>query len=102
MVDTGTLPDGWTLEQIRRRADDDTADLLDPNTPVFLDAPHPNQGAPLAVDLIIGFTSLCLARSVDRSNEYGDWFMSHRTGPGEPILCWASYGADLGAAIDSL
>ncbi|WP_067545033.1 hypothetical protein [Nocardia crassostreae] len=102
MVDTSTLPDGWTLEEIRQRADDNAVELLDPSTPVFLDASHPNQGAPLAVDLIIGFSSLCLARSVDHRNHYGDWFMGPRPGTGESILCWASYGADLGAAIDGL
>lgn len=82
--------------------EDDTAELLDPDIPVFLDAPHPNQGAPWGVDLIIGFASLCLARSADEDNRYGEWFMSHRSEPGEPIRCWASYGADLGAAIDGL
>ncbi|MFF2550759.1 hypothetical protein ACFVUS_07145 [Nocardia sp. NPDC058058] len=54
------------------------------------------------VDLIIGFSSLCLARSVDSDNHPGDWFMGHRPVPGSPLLCWASYGADLGAAIDGL
>ncbi|MFB8003960.1 hypothetical protein [Nocardia sp. NPDC056000] len=99
---TGTLPDGWTLEEIRVRAADDGVELLDPATPVLLDGPRSGQGVPLAVDLIIAFSSLCLARSVDHANHHGDWFMGHRAGPGEPILCWASYGADLGAAIDGL
>ncbi|MFI9507913.1 hypothetical protein [Nocardia sp. NPDC052566] len=50
------------------------------------------------VDLIIGFTGLCLARCVDD----GEWYMGDRGEPGEPIFCWSSYGADLGAAIDGL
>lgn len=100
--DTSPLPDGWTLADIRRRAHDDTAQLLDPRTPVFLDSPHPKEGAPLAVDLIIDFGSLCLARSVEQDDQHGEWFMGHRAGPGEPLVCWGSYGSDLGAAIDGL
>lgn len=100
MADKGILPDGWTLDEIRERADDVTAELLDPDTRVLLDAPHPNQGSVMVVDLMIGFGGdLCLARSVDHGNRFGEWFMGHR---GEPIRCWAGYGTDLGAAIDGL
>ncbi|WP_433524215.1 hypothetical protein ACQPZ2_03145 [Nocardia pseudovaccinii] len=97
-MDKGTLPNGWTIDEVRRRAQDSTVELLDPNTLVFLAPLEPSQGVSLEVDLIIGFTGLCLARSVDD----GEWYMGHRGEPGEPIFCWSSYGADLGTAIDGL
>ncbi|MFI2281326.1 hypothetical protein [Nocardia beijingensis] len=97
-MDKGTLPSEWTIDAVRRRAQDSTVELLDPSTPVFLAPLEPSEGVALEVDLIIGFTGLCLARCVDD----GEWYMGHRGEPGEPIFCWSSYGADLGIAIDGL
>ncbi|MET8878185.1 hypothetical protein [Nocardia sp. NPDC004604] len=97
-MNKGTLPDGWTIDEVRQRAQDSTVELLDPSTPVFLHPTEPDQAVSLEVDLIIGFTGLCLARCM----EDGEWYMGHRGQPGDPIFCWSSYGADLGTAIDGL
>ncbi|WP_159080599.1 hypothetical protein [Nocardia suismassiliense] len=97
-MEKSILPDGWTIQEVRQRAQDDTVEVLDPCTPVFHAPREPDQSAPLDVDVIIGFTGLCLAHLVAN----GEWYMGHRVEPGEPIYCWSSYGADLGAAIDGL
>ncbi|WP_280456889.1 hypothetical protein [Nocardia carnea] len=98
VMDKGMLPDQWTIEEVRRRARDSTVELLDSSTPVFLAPLDPSRGVSLKVDLIIGFTGLCLARCADD----GEWYMGHRSGPGEPIFCWSGYGTGLGTAIDGL
>lgn len=93
-----TLPDGWTIGDIRRRAKCDRALLLDPKTPVYLAPNEPDRSVPLNVDLIVDFSGLYLARCVDD----GEWYMGQRSAPEGPIFCWLSYGADLGIAIDNL
>ncbi|MEV6137167.1 hypothetical protein AB0L63_14120 [Nocardia sp. NPDC051990] len=97
-MNKGALPDGWTINEVRQRAQDNTVELLDPSTRVFLRFAESDQAVFLEVDLIIGFTGLCLARCI----EDGEWYMGDRGRSGEPIFCWSSYGADLGTAIDSL
>ncbi|WP_405166306.1 hypothetical protein OG203_15185 [Nocardia sp. NBC_01499] len=96
--DSTTLPDGWTISDVRRRAGIDAALLLDPSTPVYLAPNGPDQSTPLNVDLILDFSCLYLARCVDDS----EWYMCQRAAPEQPIFCWSSYGADLGTAIDNL
>ncbi|MFD4351431.1 hypothetical protein ACFWPX_02670 [Nocardia sp. NPDC058518] len=96
--DNTTLPTGWTLSDVRRRARDDVALSLDPSTPVYLAPYGPDESAPLNVDIILDFSGLYLARCIDDS----EWYMGQRAAPEEPILCWSSYGEDLGTAIDNL
>ncbi len=72
--------------------------MADPSTLVYRTPSRPEQGAPLNVDLVVDLSGLYLARSVDD----GEWHMGQRTSPHEPILCWSSYGDDLGSAIDNL
>lgn len=65
---------------------------------VYLAPNGPDQSASLIVDLILDFSGLYLARRVNDS----EWYLGQRATPEEPILCWSSYGADLGTAIDNL
>ncbi|MFB7718705.1 hypothetical protein [Nocardia sp. NPDC056100] len=92
------LPDGWTLDDVRRRSQIDAIRLLDPSTPVYLEPNRFGESVRLNVDLIVDFSCLYLARCVDDS----EWYMGQRGAPDEPIRCWSSYGDDLGAAIDNL
>ncbi|MCP9620813.1 hypothetical protein FOH10_25675 [Nocardia otitidiscaviarum] len=97
-MDGQLLPDGWTIDEIRRRAKSESAVLLDPSTRVYLAPNGSDQSDPLNVDLILDFSGLCLARCVDDA----EWYMGNRGTAGEPIFCWSSYGDDLGTAIDNL
>ncbi|WP_168436072.1 hypothetical protein [Nocardia vermiculata] len=96
--DNTPLPDGWTIEGVRRRSQDDAARLLDLSTPVYLAPNGLDHSVAVNVDLIVEFSGLHLARCV----EDGEWYMGQRAASDEPILCWASYGDDLGTAIDNL
>ncbi|NKY42554.1 hypothetical protein [Nocardia cerradoensis] len=80
----GILPGGWTVDEVRQRAADRTVELLDSSTPVVLQPNEPDQAVCSEVDVIIGFTGLCLARCV----EDGEWSMGRRSRPGEPLFCW--------------
>ena len=96
--DSTPLPDGWTIEDVRRRSQDNAARLLDPSTPIHLAPNGLDQSVPLNVDLVVDFSGLYLAHCT----EDGEWYMGQRAASNEPILCWASYGDDLGTAIDNL
>lgn len=97
-MDTNGLPDGWTIDEVRRRAQDSTAELLDPRTPVFLEPGESGRKVRLEIDIIVGFTGLFLARCADD----GEWYMGSRAPSDESLSCWSSYSTDFGAAIDGL
>lgn len=89
------LPDGWDIERIRSRAGC-SVEVLPCDRRVSLDLP--GQGAQsLPAACILSFGGLCLVRSVGAP----DWYMGLLDHDGS-ITCWASYGTDLGTAIDGL
>ena len=49
----------------------------------------------LRPDVILSFHGLCLVRADD------DWYMGQLDSDGS-VICWASYGSDLGEAIQGL
>lgn len=51
--------------------------------------------SPLQVEVIIAFHDLCLVGAD------GEWFMGSLDADGS-VACWASYGSDLGKAIEAL
>ncbi|GAA1158268.1 hypothetical protein F4556_000311 [Kitasatospora gansuensis] len=89
------LPDGWTIERVRTASRDAEAELLPLERLVVLEEHgHPDY-TPLRPDLILSFHGLCLVRSDD------DWYMGDLDTDGS-IVCWSSYGTDLGEAIRGL
>jgi hypothetical protein len=95
------LPEGWTIE--RGASGDESARLLDAGSVfVVLHSPMPGQSAPaeaepIAVDLVISFTGLCLARA----GASRVWLMGE-IGDDDLIVCWGDYGTDLELAIHGL
>lgn len=94
---TAELPDGWTLERIRALAGDSAATLLSPERLVVVELPLRCDYETLRAEFIIGFHELCLVRAKDDK----DWYMGQLDSDGS-VICWASYGADLGEAIRNL
>lgn len=89
------LPDGWDIERVRSRAGCDV-EVLSCDRHVILDMP--GQGAQfLKAAWILSFGGSCLVRPVGAP----DWYMGLLDRDGS-ITCWASYGTDLGTAIDGL
>ncbi|MFB8242682.1 hypothetical protein ACFC58_39735 [Kitasatospora purpeofusca] len=91
------LPDGWTIEQVRCAADDARADLLSLDRLVVVERHGCTDYGVLQPDVVIAFHSynMCLARVGE------DWFMGHLE-PDGSVVCWASYGTDLGEVIRGL
>ncbi|GGV50443.1 hypothetical protein GCM10010495_80160 [Kitasatospora herbaricolor] len=52
---------------------------------------------PLQPEIILGFHDLCLVRAEGDD----DWHMGQLDAEGS-VICWASYGSDLGEAIQGL
>jgi hypothetical protein len=67
-VDTG-LPDGWTIDRVRRASGDSEATALSLQRLVVLERHSNLDYIPLQPDVIISFHDLCLV-SAD-----GEWFM---------------------------
>ena len=94
---TADLPDGWTLDRIRALSGDSAAKLLSPERLVVVELPSRRDYETLPAEVIIGFHELCLVRAKDDN----DWYMGQLGSDGS-VICWASYGADLGDAIRNL
>lgn len=93
MVDA--LPEGWTIERIRMLSGD--AALLPLDRVVLLERFGEADYEALTPRVIISFTGLCLVwGTVD-----DEWYMEQLDSDGS-IICWASYGRDLGNAIAAL
>ena len=95
MNDDG-MPDGWTLERVKEVGQlRDLPRLLDRRTKVTFDAPSgPTEIQPVT---IIDVDGLVLVLDEAR----GEWLMGQQCADGS-IVCWGSYGDDLGDAIRGL
>jgi hypothetical protein len=94
-VVTSALPDGWTLERVRVLSGDETAALL--SLQVVVELAGQSDYEELPPEVIIGFQGLCLVRAKGDD----DWYMG-QVDPDGSVICWSSYGSDLGEAIRSL
>ncbi|MFD4904752.1 hypothetical protein, partial [Kitasatospora purpeofusca] len=92
---TADLPDGWTIEQVRRASGDAEADLLSLERLVVVEQHDSADYDVLRPDFILSFHGLCLARAG------GEWFMGELDTDGS-LICWASYGPDLAEAVRGL
>ena len=93
---TADLPDGWTLDRIRALSRDSAATLLAPERLVVVELPLHCDYETLPAEIVISFHDLCLVKS-----ENDDWYMGQLESDGS-VICWASYGTDLGSAIENL
>jgi len=89
------LPDGWTIERVRSASGDPEAGLLSLERLVVVEEYGCADYTPLQPDVIISFHDLCLVGVDD------DWFMGQLDADGS-IICCASYGPELGEAIQGL
>ncbi|WP_051709023.1 hypothetical protein [Streptomyces sp. NRRL S-350] len=89
------LPDGWTIERVRRASGDAEADRLSLERLVVVARYDSADYDVLEPDLILSVGGLCLARVGD------EWFMGEIDVDGS-VICWASYGPDLAEAIRGL
>ena len=89
------LPEGWTIDRVRRVSGDSEAAVLSVERSVVVSAGDNASYTPLQPDTIISFHGLCLARADD------EWFMRDLEANGS-VTCWACYGSDLERAIQSL
>ncbi|MFD8756875.1 hypothetical protein ACFV0O_38740 [Kitasatospora sp. NPDC059577] len=94
---TSALPDGWTLERIRAVSGDETAALLSLQRLVVVELAGQADYEVLPSEVIIDFQGLCLVRAKGDD----DWYMGEIDSDGS-VICWSSYGSDLGEAIRSL
>jgi hypothetical protein len=93
-VDIG-LPEGWTIDQVRRVSGDVEATGLSLDRHVALEEHGTEDRTLLQPEIIISFHELCLV-SAD-----GEWFMGNLAADGS-VACLATYGSDLGQAIRGL
>lgn len=89
------LPHGWTIERVRSASGDPEAALLSLERLVVVEEQGQADYATIHPDVILSFHGTCLARVGD------DWFMGELDADGS-LICWASYGPDLGEAISGL
>ncbi|MFC5722564.1 hypothetical protein ACFP1Z_20555 [Streptomyces gamaensis] len=89
------LPAGWTIEHVRALSGDRGAVLLPLDRFVVAEDSGHRDYTPLQPETILGFHDLCLVL------HDGEWFMGQIDDDGS-VICWASYGADLGQAIRCL
>ena len=89
------LPPGWDL--VRLRSLEPRAELLDPrcHDVFYSDGKDLEE---LDASCIISFSGLCLVLLV----EADDWYMGDLDEDDGSVVCWASYGRDLGQAIEAL
>ncbi|MFF1906934.1 hypothetical protein [Kitasatospora sp. NPDC058218] len=88
------LPEGWTLERVRALSGDETAALLPLQRLVVLELAGQADYEALPPEVIIDFQGLCLVRAEGDD----DWYMGQVDSDGS-VICWSSYGSDLGDAI---
>lgn len=89
------LPQGWTIDRVRRISGDHEATVLPPERLVVLEQHGTRDYVPLQPVIIIAFHELCLVCAD------GEWFMGN-LGTDGSVVCWASYGSDLEEAIRGL
>ncbi|WP_369148998.1 hypothetical protein [Streptomyces sp. R44] len=89
------LSAGWTIERVRALSGDPSAAPLSFDRLVVVETARQGDYEPLRPDVILAFHELCLVR------DDGEWFMGQLDDDGS-VICWASYGSDLAAAIRSL
>ncbi|SKC41464.1 hypothetical protein [Krasilnikoviella flava] len=87
------LGDGWTIERVRDYANDPTATELSLDRDAHFD--DGSIRVHLQPSAIVKVGGLVLVRDDD------DWYMGQTDARGA-VICWGSYGRDLGGAIDGL
>jgi hypothetical protein len=90
------LPAGWTIERVRAESGDDEAELLSLERFVVCELFGLTDYCVLQPEVIISFHGLCLVK------EEEDWYMGQLDETDGSIICWATYGTDLGEAIQGL
>ncbi|MEV0535434.1 hypothetical protein [Kitasatospora sp. NPDC050463] len=88
------LPGDWTIERVRALSGDETATLLPLQRLVVVESAGQADYEVLSPEVIIDFRGLCLVRAAGDD----DWYMGQVDSDGS-VICWSSYGSDLGAAI---
>jgi hypothetical protein len=93
------LPPGWDLERIQAESGESNARLLDAHDRLVVIDPRPVFDDYVTLDpvVIIDVGGLCLLQVSDDTG----WYMGQLHQDGS-IVCWASYGDDLGEAIRAL
>ncbi len=88
------LPEGWTIERVRAETEDPEAVLLSLDRLVVIEEHDRTDYTLLHPDIILALPSfkMCLTR-VD-----SDWYMGQLE-PDGSVVCWASYGPDLGTVV---
>ncbi|MFJ3876781.1 hypothetical protein ACIPW5_04910 [Streptomyces sp. NPDC090077] len=89
------LPAGWTVERLRALSGDRTAAPLTLDRLVVVEEHGRDDYEVLRPEAILGFHDLCLVL------DGGEWFMGQLDTDGS-VVCWASYGSDLGEAVRGL
>ncbi|MGW4996591.1 hypothetical protein ACWEP8_02905 [Streptomyces hydrogenans] len=91
------LPDGWTIERVRRASEDPEAAVLTLDRLVVVEDRDGRDYESLRPDTILGLPTfnMALVRVGD------DWYMGQLETDGS-VLCWAIYGTDLGLVIRGL
>ncbi len=89
------LPQGWDLDRVRAESGNPGAEVLDPEGRLVVLDTGAADYEPIMPRTIIRFSGVCLV--LDDT----DWHMGSLEEDGS-IICWGSYGADLGAAIAAL
>ena len=94
-----SLPPEWDIDRIRRESDNPDARFLsvEDHCVVSDGRPVSNQYYELEPVVIIDFSGQCLVLVHDDRL----WYMGGLEDDGS-IVCWGSYGADLGQAIRAL
>lgn len=83
------------MERVRSESGDSEAVLLSLERFVVIEEFGRHDYVPLQPDVILSFHGLCLVRAD------GEWCMGQLDDDGS-IICWASYGTELGQAIQGL
>ncbi len=87
-----SLPNGWDLDRVRFESGDPNAQILEIVSQVLL--VDGNEYIELEPAIIVNFSGRCLLRIADDTA----WYMGSLQDDGS-IVCWGSYGDDLGEAI---
>lgn len=88
------LPHGWDLDRVRSESGNANSRLLETSDRHVVLATG-NDYVDLNPTVIIDFSNLCLVAVGP------DWYMGSLE-PDGSIICWGSYGTDLGEAIKAM
>ncbi|MEU6668319.1 hypothetical protein [Streptomyces sp. NPDC046727] len=90
------LPDGWTIERLRRHSGDSRAEPLSLDRRVYVLDDRGDRTPLPRPDHILSFHEQCLV------GHEGEWYLG-LLGPDGSVCCWdASYGPDLAEAVRGL